>query len=332
MSLQELHPHVAGETDQPDGVVLDDAVDEPALDEPAADEHGAAGAPAVEAPTAVTVRTLTRPHAGPTGTSPVRRGLTTVGQRLRWVRRLVSIGVILVLWQVGSSRGWIPAEKFPPPSSVWTAFEGLLERGELAENMAASLGRMARGLLLGGSAAILLGTLAGLSRIGEEVVDAPLQALRVIPNLALTSLFIIWFGIGEPSKVYLIALGAFFPLYLNTFGGIRNVDNRLVEATRVFGVGRVGLATKVMLPGALPQLLIGLRQAIGVAWLSLVVVEQTNAKAGIGALIIDAREFMRTDIVVVGLLIYALLGLSTDLLVRTIEKGVLSWRASFSGI
>ena len=166
----------------------------------------------------------------------------------------------------------------------------------------------ARDSVLGGTVGILVGTIAGLSRVGEEVVDAPLQALRVVPSLALTSLFIIWFGIGETSKVGLIALGAFFPLYLNTFGGIRNVDLRLVEGARIFGLGRFGLATKVMLPGALPQVLIGLRQSIGVAWLTLVVVEQTNAPNGVGSLIIDAREFMRTDIVVVGLLLYALPG------------------------
>jgi sulfonate transport system permease protein len=319
MSLQELSPHQPGDTD-----VADREVAAPPPDEAAS----ATPAPAV----AVPVRTIVRHPAGAVTRSPARRVAAATGHRLRWVRRLASLAVLLVLWQVGSTRGWIPEQKFPAPSTVWSAFEGLLDRGELGENLAASLGRMARGLLLGGLAAILFGTLAGLSRVGEEVVDAPLQALRVIPNLALTSLFIIWFGIGEPSKYYLIALGAFFPLYLNTFGGIRNVDNRLVEATRVFGVGRVGLAWRVMLPGALPQILIGLRQSIGVAWLSLVVVEQTNAKAGIGTLIIDAREFMRTDIVVVGLLIYALLGLTTDLLVRTIEKGVLSWRVSFSGI
>jgi sulfonate transport system permease protein len=291
-----------------------------------------AAAPVVPA-AGVALRTVVRtraderpPHGVP------RRVATGALRRLRWVRRLASLVALLVLWQVGSSRGWIPPQKLPPPSDVWTAFTGLVERGELGEHLAASIGRMGRGLLLGGLLAVLVGTLAGLSRIGEEIVDAPLQALRVIPNLALTSLFIIWFGIGEPSKVYLIALGAFFPLYLNVFGGIRNVDNRLVEAARVFGLGRVGLALRVMVPGALPQLLIGLRQSIGVAWLSLVVVEQTNARAGIGALIIDAREFSRTDIVVVGLLIYAVLGLLTDLAVRLIEKGVLPWRASFTGI
>jgi sulfonate transport system permease protein len=293
----------------------------------------AAPAPVLSAAAGLAVRTVVRTGAddGPPRRSS-RRLATTALRRLRGVRRLASLVALLVLWQVGSSRGWIAPQKLPPPSDVWAAFTDLVEGGELGEHLAASLGRMGRGLLLGGLLAVVMGTIAGLSRIGEEVVDAPLQALRVIPNLALASLFIIWFGIGEPSKVYLIALGAFFPLYLNVFGGIRNVDNRLVEAARVFGLGRVGLALRVMLPGALPQLLIGLRQSIGVAWLSLVVVEQTNARAGIGTLIIDAREFSRTDVVVVGLLVYAVLGLLTDLSVRLIEKGVLPWRASFSGI
>ena len=323
MSIDELAPHPAAQVDVVTPTGLTDA------DGAAAADSAPTRSPAAAA---VPVRTIVRAAEAATVRSPAVRALSAAGRRLRWVRRLASLALILVLWQVGSSRGWIAPQKFPPPSDVWAAFTGLVDRGELAGHLEASLGRMGRGLVLGGIAAILFGTVAGLSRIGEEIVDAPLQALRVIPSLALTSLFIIWFGIGEPSKVYLIALGAFFPLYLNTFGGIRNVDVRLVEAARIFGLGRPGLAARVMLPGALPQILIGLRQAIGVAWLSLVVVEQTNAPQGIGAMIIDAREFSRTDIVVVGLLIYAVLGLLTDLLVRTLEKGVLSWRASFRGI
>jgi sulfonate transport system permease protein len=276
------------------------------------------------------VRTVVR-RAG-AERSLAHRALSGAGRRLGWLRRLASLALLLGLWQVGSSRGWISPQKFPPPSDVWAAFKWLVSDGDLVSHLTASLGRIGKGLLLGGSAAILVGTFSGLTRIGEDLVDAPLQALRVIPNLALTSLFITWFGIGESYKSYLIALGAFFPLYLNTFGGIRNVDNKLVEAARIAGLNRAGLAAKVMVPGALPQILIGIRQSIGVAWLSLVVVEQTNARKGIGALIIDAREFSRTDIVVVGLLIYAVLGLLTDLAVRLLEKGALRWRTSFNGI
>jgi sulfonate transport system permease protein len=273
-----------------------------------------------------------RVHPGSQATSPARRALQVVGRRLRWVRRLGSIAALLLLWQVGSRRGWIEPQKLPAPEQVWAAFTRLLGDGELGAHLSASVGRISRGLLLGGTLGVAVGAAAGLSRLGEELVDAPLQALRVVPSLALTSLFIIWFGIGESSKVGLIALGAFFPLYLNTFSGIRNVDNRLVEAAGIFGLGRIALAARVMLPGALAQVLVGLRQSIGVAWLTLVVVEQTNAPRGIGSLIIDAREFSRTDLVVVGLLIYAALGLLTDVLVRSLEKGALRWRASFSGI
>ena len=139
------------------------------------------------------------------------RTLAAVGRRLKWLRRLASIGVILLLWYLGSTHGWIEPQKFPSPGDVWQAFTDLLEGGELASHLLASLGRIGKGLLLGGTIGILVGTIAGLSRVGEEVVDAPLQALRVVPSLALTSLFIIWFGIGETSKVGLIALGAFFP-------------------------------------------------------------------------------------------------------------------------
>ena len=183
-----------------------------------------------------TVRRLVDEH----DPSTARRALAGAGRRLRWLRRLASLAALLAIWQVASSRGWIPPQKLPPPSDVWAAFQELVERGELAGHLSASLGRIGRGLVLGGTAALVLGTIAGFSRLGEELLDAPLQALRVIPNLALASLFIIWFGIGEASKVYLIALGAFFPIYLNTFGGIRNVDNRLVEAARSFGLGRSG--------------------------------------------------------------------------------------------
>lgn len=290
----------------------------------------AATAPDVEGAGRRPVRIIRR-HATD-APHPTRRALLTAARKLAWLRRLVSLAVLLVLWQVGSSRGWIAPQKFPPPSDVWAAFRWLVADGELLSHLTASLGRIGKGLLLGGASAIVVGTISGLTRTGEDLVDAPLQALRMIPNLALTSLFITWFGIGESYKTYLIALGAFFPLYLNTFGGIRNVDNKLVEAARIAGLNRVELAARVMVPGALPQILIGLRQSIGVAWLSLVVVEQTNARRGIGALIIDAREFSRTDIVVVGLLIYAALGLLTDLFVRLLEKVVLRWRTSFNGI
>jgi sulfonate transport system permease protein len=162
--------------------------------------------------------------------------------------------------------------------------------------------------------------------LGEEILDAPLQMLRTLPFLAVVPLFILWFGIGELPKVALVTLGAMFPVYLNLFAGIRGVDPKLIEAARVFGLSRLGLIRRVILPGALPQLLVGIRYALGVSWLSLVVAEQINANAGIGHLINDARDFLRTDVIVVGLMVYALLGLGADALVRALEQRTLRWR------
>jgi sulfonate transport system permease protein len=169
---------------------------------------------------------------------------------------------------------------------------------------------------------------AGLSRAGEEIVDAPMQMIRTLPFLGLVPLFILWFGIGETPKIALVALGTTFPIYLNLFSGIRGVDLKLVEAARVFGLDRRGVVRHVILPGALPSALVGLRYSLGVAWLSLVIAEQINATAGIGYLINDARDFLRTDIIVVGLLVYALLGLAADALVRSLERRALAWRPS----
>jgi sulfonate transport system permease protein len=167
---------------------------------------------------------------------------------------------------------------------------------------------------------------AGLSRLGEDVVDAPVQMLRTLPFLALVPLFILWFGIDETPKIALVALGSMFPIYLNLFAGIRGADPKLVEAGQVFGLDRRGLVRHVIFPAALPSALVGLRYAMGTAWLSLVVGEQINANAGIGYLINDARDFLRTDVIVVGLLVYALLGLGADQVVRIIERRALAWR------
>ena len=189
-----------------------------------------------------------------------------------------------------------------------------------------SLARVAAGFGIGAVVGAALALVAGLSRLGEDIADAPMQMLRTLPHLALVPLFILWFGIGELPKVALVALGAAFPVYLNLFAGLRGVDPKLIEAARVFGLGRMALIRRVMLPGALPSLLVGLRYALGVSWLTLVVAEQIAASAGIGHLINDARDFLRTDIIVVGLLVYALLGLGADALVRAVERRALRWR------
>ncbi|MFH5924397.1 ABC transporter permease [Roseomonas xinghualingensis] len=241
-------------------------------------------------------------------------------------RRLLSPLVIVLLWQAASMAGLIAPRTLAAPSTIIAATWELLLSGELPHHLLVSLGRVATGMGIGVTTGAALALVAGLSRRGEDVVDAPMQMLRTLPFLALVPLFILWFGIGETPKIALVALGSAFPIYLNLFAGIRGVDPKLAEAGRVFGLDRKGLVRHVILPGALPSSLVGLRYALGSAWLSLVIAEQINATAGIGFLINDARDFLRTDVIVVGLLVYALLGLGADALVRAFERRALAWR------
>ncbi|MEI9891707.1 MAG: ABC transporter permease subunit [Caulobacteraceae bacterium] len=209
--------------------------------------------------------------------------------------------------------------------SLW----GLIVSGELATNLAVSLARVLAGLAIGVTVGSVLALAAGLSRLGEGLVDPPLQMLRTLPALALTPLFIVWFGIGETPKVGLIALAVTFPIYLNLFNGIRGVDVKLAEAGRTLGLNNWELIREVVLPGALPSFLVGFRYALSVSVLVLVVAESVNASAGLGYLINDARDYLRTDIIVVCLILYALLGLLADNLVRFIERRALAWRPAF---
>ena len=247
----------------------------------------------------------------------------------RWSHaRWLSPVALLLLWEAGSRLGVIPPRVLAAPSAVAETFWQLTVSGELPSNLVVSLGRAAAGLLIALSVAVIFGLLSGLSRWGETLIDPLMQIKRTIPSLALTPLFIVWFGIGETPKIALIAVAATFPLYLNLFAGIRGVDVKLVEAARSFGLTGWSLVREVILPGALPSFFVGLRYALGVSVLVLVVGEQINAQAGLGHLINNARDFMRTDIIVVCLLVYALLGLGADALVRTLERKTLAWRPS----
>ncbi len=252
-------------------------------------------------------------------------GFRWVGRGRRWISPLV----LLALWEIGARTGVIPPRVLAAPSAVASTFWNLAATGQLAANLWVSFIRVAAGLALGVVTGSALALTAGLSRIGEEAVDPPIQMLRTLPVLALSPLFIVWFGIDETPKVLLIALAVTFPIYLNLFNGIRAVDPKLVEAARSFGVTGAALIREVILPASLPSFLLGLRFALSVAVLVLVVAEQINAQAGLGYLINNARDFMRTDIIVVCLMIYALLGLGADALVRTIEGRALAWRPSF---
>lgn len=217
------------------------------------------------------------------------------------------------------------------PSVVIGSAARLIESGELQDAMVASLTRVLWGILIGGTIGTLLATIAGLFRLGEDLVDAPMQMFRTVPNVALIPLLIIWFGIGEAPKIALIALGTAFPLYMNVYAGIRNVDQGLIEAGRTLGLGRIDQIRHVILPGALPSALVGFRYSLGLAWIALVFGEQINATAGIGYLMANAREFFQTDVIVVCLVVYAILGLMVDFFVRMLERVLLVWRPAFEG-
>lgn len=245
--------------------------------------------------------------------------------------RVVSPLALLILWQVASSAGVLPERLLASPATVADTAVTLTADGTLGEAVAISLQRALIGFLIGAVAGLSLALLAGLSRPGEGVIDPPMQMLRALPLFGLIPLFILWFGIGETPKVVLVAFGVLFPIYLNTYAGIRGVDARLAEVGQVLRLGRAALIRHIVLPGALPQTLVGLRQSLGIAWLALIVAEQINASTGLGFMINDAREFLRIDIVVVGLLVYAILGLATDALVRLLEGRALSWRRGLLG-
>jgi sulfonate transport system permease protein len=250
------------------------------------------------------------------------------------LRRLISPIVVLAGWQFVSSAHLISTAKLPPPTEVWSTAVSLVTStspayGSLQGNMLASLERVAVGFACGATLALVLAIVAGLSRLGENAVDPLMQMLRTLPLFGLIPVFIVWFGIGELPKILLIALGAAIPLYLNTFSGIRNVDAKLAELGQVLHLSRRELITQIVLPGALPQMLVGLRQSLGVAWLALVVAEQFNTNAGLGFMISQGTQFDRNDVIFVALLVYCVLGLLTDSLVRLFERRALSWRRSF---
>jgi sulfonate transport system permease protein len=256
--------------------------------------------------------------------------MTRIAHRFRGgtFRRMLSPLVILVVWEAGSLTGLLPSRVIAAPTAILATAWQLTVSGQLLPDLLVSLGRVLAGLAIGIAAGIALALLAGLSRVGEDAVDPPMQMLRAVPLLGLTPLLILWFGISEVPKITLVALASFFPVYLTLFAGIRAIDPKLIEATRVFGLDRWATIRNVIVPGSLPAALVGIRQFLGVAWLSLVVAEQINADRGIGHMIMDARDFLRTDIIVVGLLVYAFLGLATDAIVRAVERRALVWRPS----
>jgi sulfonate transport system permease protein len=266
--------------------------------------------------------------SGPAARSPARRR-----RGRRWYR-LISPVAVVGLWQAASSTGILPASKLVSPASIaHTAYTLVVTNsptyGTLQESLLVSFERWAVGFSIGIVVAVLLAVVTGLSRVGETVADPILQALRSIPLLGLIPLFIVWFGIGELPKVLFVMLSALFPMYLNTFAGIRGVDSKLGELGHVLGLRRGEMIRHIVLPGALPQALTGLQLSVISSLLALVVGEQINATSGLGFMITQAQQFLNNSVIMVALIVYAILGLFLNGAVRLLERKALAWRRDF---
>ncbi len=245
-------------------------------------------------------------------------------------QRLLGPALVILLWFVGSGIGLINPAKLSPPGTVAATFVDLLRSGDLQANLLVSLQRAGLGLAFGAGGGLVLALLAGLTRLGDALIDGLAQIKRAIPNLALLPIAIIWVGIGEEMKVLIIALGVAIPIYINTHSALRGIDRRYVELAETVRLSHRQFLRHIALPSALPGFFIGLRLAIAHAWTALVVVETVNATSGIGYMMTQARIYGQTEVVLVGLVVYGLLGLVSDALVRTVERKVLSWRQTLA--
>jgi sulfonate transport system permease protein len=240
----------------------------------------------------------------------------------RWVSPIL----LLVLWQVASSTGLLPDTTIGSPEDIATAAWDLIKDGQLSDALVVSLRRVALGVLFGVALAIVFGLAAGLSQWGDVLLDPPMQMARTIPLYGVVPLFIVWFGIGESTKVILIALGVMVPLYINLTAALRGIDPELREVADTLRLTRWERLRHLIFPAALPGALVGLRLSLAVAWLVLIVSETINADSGIGFIVNNARTFLQNDVIVVGLLTYAVLGLLTDFVVRLMERWALRWQ------
>jgi sulfonate transport system permease protein len=249
----------------------------------------------------------------------------------RSLQRLLGPVLLVALWQILSTTGVFDERTVPPPTRVLIAGLRLIAEGSLQEHLFTSLLRVGYGLAFGIVLGLGLALIAGLSRVGENFVDANMEVLRAVPNFALVPLLIVWFGISEVPKITLITLAVAVAIYINTFSAIRSVDAGLVEAARSFGAGRAELIYRVIIPGSLPGFLVGLRLALTASWLSLIFAETINAKRGLGRMMTDAREYFQIDVVFVLIAVYAILGLASIIVVRFLEPRLLTWRRAYDG-
>lgn len=274
------------------------------------------------------------PAAGADSASAATSGAPRV-QRVLSARSLFFISwtaplALLLAWEALARAGVLSPQVLPAPSKVLQTALNLIAQGRLLSDLGASLLRAAAGFAIGGSIGFVLGTLVGFSRLAEALVDRSVQMVRAVPFLAALPLVIVWFGVGEGGKVFLVSLGVLFPIYINTVLGIRQVDPKLLELGRVTGLSNWTLIRRIVLPGALPSILAGVRYALAVAWLALVIAETIAANTGIGSLAMDAREFLQTDVIVLTIVIYAGIGVVSDGIARLLERRLLAWHPNYA--
>ncbi|TCS36654.1 sulfonate transport system permease protein [Paucimonas lemoignei] len=274
---------------------------------------------------ATSTATVIPATVAPGAVKPVSSTNGVLARLAPWV---VPAALVLV-WEIAARTGWLSSRVLPEPWAVVKAFWELTISGELWTHVKVSLWRALGSFAVGGGLGLLLGLLTGTFRIAETLLDTTLQMIRNIPALALIPLVILWFGIDEAAKLFLVSIGVFFPVYLNTFHGIRSVDKGLIEMAKSYGLSGWPLYRDVILPGALPSILVGVRFSLGLVWVLLIVAETISAVSGIGYMTMNAREFLQTDVVLVGILLYALLGKLADALSRGLERFWLRWHPGY---
>jgi len=245
-----------------------------------------------------------------------------------WLGAVVPLSVLLLL-EVASRAGWVASNLLPPPSEVLNTLWWLLQQGSLLSHVAASTVRVLAGFAVGAVLALSVGALVGLSHRAERLLDPSFQALRAIPSLAWVPLLLLWLGIDESPKLVLIAIGAFFPVYMGVAAGFRDVDRKLVEVARMAGLSSLSLVRRVLLPAAMPSVMTGLRNGLSLAWMFMVAAELIAATRGLGYLLTDGRETGRADIVLAAIVLLALLGKLSDSVMKFAERRWLSWRDTF---
>jgi sulfonate transport system permease protein len=270
-----------------------------------------------------------------TGTQAIDRPARKAGRSSRWwTRFLIGLVVPVVLaagWELVVARGWSNGRLLPPPSRIWQTLVELWQTGDLLSHITITTLRVVAGFALGVVGGTLFGALCGYSVVARRLLDPTLQGLRAIPSIAWVPLFILWLGIFEASKVALIAVGVFFPVYLGVVGAIMSIDRKIVEVGRVFRLSGFALTRRILLPAILPEYLIALRSGLGLGWMFVVAAEFMGASEGLGYLLVDGQQLGKPAQIVAAILVFAILGKATDALLVAISSPFLRWQDSFHG-